>query len=103
MTAPAAQRVDCRRRHRRERRDLRRADDCRAARAGLPPRDRRFSDYGRRLLLDELGPEAKVDRLADLLVERHGDGVAQRHVRAAQQPRFGRHARERQPSAATRW
>jgi 4-hydroxy-3-polyprenylbenzoate decarboxylase len=34
-----------------------------------------FSDYGKRLLLDELGPEAKVDRLVDLLVERYGDGV----------------------------
>jgi flavin prenyltransferase len=34
-----------------------------------------FSDYGRRLLMDELGPEAKVDRLIDLLVERHGEGV----------------------------
>jgi flavin prenyltransferase len=34
-----------------------------------------FSDYGRRLLMDELGPEAKVDRLADLLVERYGAGV----------------------------
>ena len=34
-----------------------------------------FSDYGRRLMLDELGPEAKVDRLGDLLVERHGEGV----------------------------
>lgn len=34
-----------------------------------------FSDYGRRLLLDELGPDAKVDRLIDLLVERYGQGV----------------------------
>jgi len=34
-----------------------------------------FSDYGRRLMLDELGPAAKVDRLTDLLVERYGDGV----------------------------
>jgi 4-hydroxy-3-polyprenylbenzoate decarboxylase len=34
-----------------------------------------FSDYGRRLMLDELGPEAKVDRFGDLLVERHGEGV----------------------------
>jgi len=31
-----------------------------------------FSDYGRRLLLDELGPEAKVDRLEELLIERYG-------------------------------
>lgn len=36
-----------------------------------------FSDYGRRLLIDELGPDAKVDRLADLLVDRYGDGVRQ--------------------------
>ena len=34
-----------------------------------------FSDYGRRLLLDELGPDAKLDRLGDLLVERYGDAV----------------------------
>lgn len=34
-----------------------------------------FSDYGRRLLADELGPGAKVDRLADLLHERYGDGT----------------------------
>jgi 4-hydroxy-3-polyprenylbenzoate decarboxylase len=34
-----------------------------------------FSDYGKRLLLDELGPDAKVDRLIDLLVERYGDAV----------------------------
>lgn len=34
-----------------------------------------FSDYGKRLLLDELGPDAKVDRLSELLVERFGAGV----------------------------
>jgi 4-hydroxy-3-polyprenylbenzoate decarboxylase len=34
-----------------------------------------FSDYGKRLLLDELGPEAKVERLIDLLVAKHGDAV----------------------------
>jgi 4-hydroxy-3-polyprenylbenzoate decarboxylase len=34
-----------------------------------------FSDYGKRLFLDELGPDARVDRLADLLVERYGEGV----------------------------
>jgi 4-hydroxy-3-polyprenylbenzoate decarboxylase len=34
-----------------------------------------FSDYGRRLLIDELGPEAKVERLGDLLVQRYGDAV----------------------------
>jgi 4-hydroxy-3-polyprenylbenzoate decarboxylase len=34
-----------------------------------------FSEFGRRLMMDELGPEAKIDRLLDLLVERHGDGV----------------------------
>ena len=33
------------------------------------------SEYGRRLLTDELGPEARVDRLRDLLIERHGPGV----------------------------
>jgi 4-hydroxy-3-polyprenylbenzoate decarboxylase len=34
-----------------------------------------FSDYGRRLLIDELGPDAKVDRLVEWLAERYGDGV----------------------------
>ena len=34
-----------------------------------------FSDYGKRLLMDELGPDAKVDRLLDLLVARHGESV----------------------------
>jgi flavin prenyltransferase len=35
-----------------------------------------FSDYGKRLLLDELGADAKVDRLTELLRERYGNGVA---------------------------
>ncbi len=34
-----------------------------------------FSDYGRRLLADELGPDAKVDKLIDLLAARYGEGV----------------------------
>jgi 4-hydroxy-3-polyprenylbenzoate decarboxylase len=34
-----------------------------------------FSDYGRRLLIDELGPDAKVERLQELLVARYGDNV----------------------------
>jgi 4-hydroxy-3-polyprenylbenzoate decarboxylase len=34
-----------------------------------------FSDYGRRLLMDELGPAAKVERLQELVVERYGEGV----------------------------
>lgn len=34
-----------------------------------------FSDYGRRLLMDEIGPDAKVERLGDLLVERYGEVV----------------------------
>jgi flavin prenyltransferase len=34
-----------------------------------------FSDFGRRLLADELGAEAKVDRLQDLMVARYGEGV----------------------------
>jgi 4-hydroxy-3-polyprenylbenzoate decarboxylase len=38
-----------------------------------------FSDYGRRLLMDELGPTAKVERLQELLVERYGEGA--RHGR----------------------
>ncbi|HVQ41587.1 MAG TPA: flavoprotein, partial [Vicinamibacterales bacterium] len=35
-----------------------------------------FSDYGKRLLLDELGPDAKVERLADLLTSRYGQGIS---------------------------
>jgi flavin prenyltransferase len=34
-----------------------------------------FSDYGRRLLIDELGPNAKVERLRELLVERYGEAT----------------------------
>jgi 4-hydroxy-3-polyprenylbenzoate decarboxylase len=34
-----------------------------------------FSDYGKRLLLDELGADARVERLRDMLVARYGDGV----------------------------
>ena len=36
-----------------------------------------FSDYGKRLLLDELGADAKVERLRELLTARYGDGVGQ--------------------------
>jgi 4-hydroxy-3-polyprenylbenzoate decarboxylase len=36
-----------------------------------------FSDYGKRLLMDELGTDAKVDRLQDLLEARYGEGVRQ--------------------------
>jgi len=35
-----------------------------------------FSDYGKRLLLDELGPDARVERLADLLGTRYGPGIS---------------------------
>ena len=34
------------------------------------------SEYGRRLLTDELGPDARVDRLQELLVERYGPAVS---------------------------
>jgi 4-hydroxy-3-polyprenylbenzoate decarboxylase len=33
------------------------------------------SDYGRRLLVEELGADARVDRLQDFLADRHGDAV----------------------------
>jgi 4-hydroxy-3-polyprenylbenzoate decarboxylase len=36
-----------------------------------------FSDYGKRLLMDELGTDAKVDRLQDLLEVKYGAGVRQ--------------------------
>ncbi len=35
-----------------------------------------FSDYGKRLLMDELGPDAKVDRLQELLAAKHGPRVS---------------------------
>jgi 4-hydroxy-3-polyprenylbenzoate decarboxylase len=35
-----------------------------------------FSDYGRRLLMDELGEEARGDRLMDRLVQRYGTAVS---------------------------
>lgn len=35
-----------------------------------------FSDYGRRLLSDELGPEAKVERLGEMLRAKYGEGVS---------------------------
>ncbi len=35
-----------------------------------------FSDYGKRLLMDELGPDARVDRLIEIMRARYGDGVA---------------------------
>jgi 4-hydroxy-3-polyprenylbenzoate decarboxylase len=38
------------------------------------------SDYGRRLLRDELGDEAAIDRLSDLMIERYGDGVRRGRV-----------------------
>ena len=34
-----------------------------------------FSDYGKRLLMDELGADAKVERLSELLEQRYGAGV----------------------------
>jgi 4-hydroxy-3-polyprenylbenzoate decarboxylase len=34
-----------------------------------------FSDYGRRLLLDELGADARAERLGELLAARYGDAV----------------------------
>ena len=34
-----------------------------------------FSDYGKRLLLDELGADAKVERLREVLGARYGDGI----------------------------
>jgi 3-polyprenyl-4-hydroxybenzoate decarboxylase len=56
-----------------------------------------FSDYGKRLLLDELGPDAKVERLGDLL------GALRRWrrprvVRHPQQQGSRRDTGERQPS-----
>ncbi len=33
------------------------------------------SEYGRRLLVDELGPDARIDRLPAFMLARYGDGV----------------------------
>ncbi len=38
-----------------------------------------FSDYGKRLLMEELGSDAKVDRLQELLVAKYGDAVGRGH------------------------
>ena len=38
------------------------------------------SDYGRRLLRDELGDAASIDKLADYLAGKYGDGVRKRHA-----------------------
>jgi 4-hydroxy-3-polyprenylbenzoate decarboxylase len=35
-----------------------------------------FSDYGRRLLIDEVGEDMKIDRLLERLAGRYGDGVS---------------------------
>ena len=35
------------------------------------------TEYGRRLLVDELGPDARVDRLQALMEAKYGDGVRQ--------------------------
>jgi flavin prenyltransferase len=34
-----------------------------------------FSDFGRRLFMDELGEEVKIDRLMDRIVDRYGESV----------------------------
>jgi len=34
------------------------------------------SDYGRRLLRDELGEQASIDRLVPFLIDKYGSGVA---------------------------
>jgi 4-hydroxy-3-polyprenylbenzoate decarboxylase len=34
-----------------------------------------FSEFGRRLLLEEVGPDMKIERLADALVSRYGAGA----------------------------
>jgi 4-hydroxy-3-polyprenylbenzoate decarboxylase len=38
-----------------------------------------ISDYGRRLLRDELGEDAAVDRLADFMASRYGEGSRRGH------------------------
>ena len=55
-----------------------------------------ISDYGRRLLRDELGEEATVERLMPYLTAKYGDGVGGQH-HAAQQSRSRRDDRQRQP------
>ena len=57
-----------------------------------------ISDYGRRLLRDELGDEATVERLLPYLVERYGDGVDARHDRRCTATAI---SARRSPAAAT--
>ena len=57
-----------------------------------------FSDYGKRLLMDELGADVKVERLPELLEQKCMGRRAQRHVRRAQQQGSGCDARQWQPS-----
>ena len=55
------------------------------------------SDYGRRLLRDELGERRAVDKLRDYLASSYGERVRRGHLHAAQQQRSRRDDRERQP------
>ena len=55
------------------------------------------SDYGRRLLRDELGDAASVDRLREYLVENYGERRAPGTFDGAQQQGSRRDDRQRQP------
>ena len=61
------------------------------------------SDYGRRLLRDELGPEAAIDRLPTYLASRYGVVVEPGSSRRPQQPRPGRQPSPAAARAARRW
>ena len=55
------------------------------------------SDYGRRLLHDELGEAASVSRLREYLVEKYGEPASRGTLHRPQQQGSRRDDRERQP------
>ena len=61
------------------------------------------TEYGRRLLRDELGDAAAVDRLADYLAGKYGEGVRNGTLHAPQQPRSRRHGSPAAARIAKRW
>ena len=95
-------RVDRHRDHRRERRDVRHADAGRAPARGVHV-ELVVSDYGRRLLRDELGEQAAVERLMPFLAAKYGADVGAGTLDAAQQPRSRRDDRERQSRMRAAW
>ena len=79
-TEPLKRRVDRDRHHRRERRGLRRRGRWRRCSSAAATSSWSISDYGRRLLRDELGDAAAVDKLLDYLADEVRRGGARGHA-----------------------